>query len=447
MAYESIGKINGRQQYGTASGPSGPPPSTLAAQLVENVSSTTTRSSRPDETSELKRLFDVIERIKNQPDLLQSQSERIEHNHMLIYVCARVSLEGPKWDNPFHDRAELQSEALKAVNFFNVTIEETPAVLRFAAPQGSFLFRGEEPLWLWLFPKVLKLLGPSEFSSAQDAIGEFFQNIFSIASRDGSLWDLGPPLIQYIQGNFSCRSTQSFPTGMLANKKLTALVASCQSRSQTEDHELIEIDLPPEAVVTALVGNRSFPARNGCNYTIQGIEQAVRHAIGLLGVIKGAIISKSNPQRLDFYRQHTAWLLDSLISCNNLRAGLASSHEIDANSLVQIALDLLTAYRDISDAMDSVVTEKIYSVLAMLCTQLLTEAHGLLGDDENRISLRRAICVAMANLVRGAIEHRYISMIISSRLIGPLQNLVSEYPIVGFETDFWVRRLLPIDQA
>ncbi len=29
-------------------------------------------------------------------------------------------------------------------------------------------------------------------------------------------------------------------------------------------------------------------------------------------------------------------------------------------------------------------------------------------------------------------------MILSSRLIVPLQNFVNEYPIVGFETDFWV---------
>ncbi len=202
MAPESQGRAF-NQQIGPVSSGGGPPPSTLAAQLVENISSTTTRSSRPDETSELKRLFDVIERIKNQPGLLKSREDRVEHNHMLIYVCARVNLEGPKWDAPFGDRTELAAEALKAVSFFRVTIQETPSVLAFTVQPAAFLFRGQEPLWIWLLPKVLKLLGHVDFSGIQGDLQRLCHLILLTASQTASLWDLGLPLMTYLQGNFN----------------------------------------------------------------------------------------------------------------------------------------------------------------------------------------------------------------------------------------------------
>ncbi|KAJ4132971.1 serine/threonine-protein kinase M1 [Fusarium falciforme] len=75
----------------------GPPPSTLAAQLVENISAST-KSSRSDENSELKGFFAIIQRVKDDPALLKTPEERVENNHMLLYVYARVVLDGIRAD-------------------------------------------------------------------------------------------------------------------------------------------------------------------------------------------------------------------------------------------------------------------------------------------------------------------------------------------------------------
>ncbi|ROW10606.1 hypothetical protein VMCG_01625 [Cytospora schulzeri] len=163
----------------------GPPPSTLAAQLVGNIS-TSARSSRPDESSELKRLFEVIERVKNEPGALKTLDERVEHNHMLIYVYARVVLEGLKWDDPFADWEQLKADALKAVHFLKVTIPETPTVLNFTTDGTTFLHRGTEPLWVWLFPKLLRMLGHPKCAALTSALESLFHFIFLTASKSAA---------------------------------------------------------------------------------------------------------------------------------------------------------------------------------------------------------------------------------------------------------------------
>lgn len=181
---------------------SAPPPSTLAAQLVENIS-TSARSTRPDETAELQRLFAAIEKVKNQPDLLSEYEDRVEHNHMLIYVYARVVLEGLKWDEPFANTAQLRADAIRAINFLKITVNETPEVLLFTAPvDGSYLFRGTEPLWIWIFPKVLKLLGDGPCADLTAPIEAFFSEVYLSAARSTNVWHHLPQFLEYLRKNF-----------------------------------------------------------------------------------------------------------------------------------------------------------------------------------------------------------------------------------------------------
>jgi serine/threonine-protein kinase ATR len=186
-----------------------PPPSTLAAQLVENISASS-KSSRPDETAELKKFFGIIEKVKNQPDTLKSPQERVEHNHMLIYVYARVVLEGLKLEDPFASRAQLQADALRAINFLQVTIKETPEVLLASSPNGTFVFRGKEALWVWMLPRVLRMLGHSQCLILKDSIEEFLCTLYTLVCDTGCLWSLAPQIVAYLKevfsGNIGCSS-------------------------------------------------------------------------------------------------------------------------------------------------------------------------------------------------------------------------------------------------
>lgn len=184
------------------------PPSTLAAQLAGNIS-TSAKSSRPDEASELKRLFEEIERVKNKPESLKTPDEHVEHNHMLIYVYARVILDGLKWDDPFADREQLKTDALTAVHFLKVTIAETPVVLTFTTDGTAFLHRGPEPLWVWLFPKLLRMLGHPRCPALSSSLESLFHFVLVTASTTGGLWNASSPLYGYLQANFRCKMNAS----------------------------------------------------------------------------------------------------------------------------------------------------------------------------------------------------------------------------------------------
>ena len=177
----------------------GPPASTLAAQLVENIS-TTAKSTRPDETQEIKRLLGIIERVKNNPDLLTTPEEQVEHNHMLIYVYARVVLDSIKLDDPFVDRVALKTSALKAINFIRVTVKETPGVLGYTTDGTAFLFRGTEPLWLWILPRLLRMLGHAQCANLTAEISDFCRFLLLPQNANRATSAFAMPVVRYLQG-------------------------------------------------------------------------------------------------------------------------------------------------------------------------------------------------------------------------------------------------------
>jgi hypothetical protein len=217
-----------QQHHGFANttGGGGPPPSTLAAQLVENISaSTAAKSSRPDETTELKRLFATIEKVKNDPACLTTHDERVEHNHLLVYVCGGVFLESLKLDDAFTDRERLREDALKAVNFLRVTIKETPTVLKCTTDGKMFLGRGAEPLWVWILPKLLRMLGHRRCVGIAGKIEELCRFVLLLAAGDAGLWDLGKELMEYFRANLSGELSGFFAVSV------HCLIRSCCSYS------------------------------------------------------------------------------------------------------------------------------------------------------------------------------------------------------------------------
>ena len=229
MADGTPSKVNAPGARGLGADHTLPPPSTLAAQLVENLSPSA-KSSRSDENRELKSLFAIIQQIKDNPELLKSHAERVEHNHMLIYVYSRVVLDNIKPDDPFLDASHVGTEALRAINFLRFTIKETPSVLAFTGHHG-FVFRGQEPLWIWLLPRLLRILGHAKLHRLDDSIEGFLQYLMLVVARNGTLWEMAPQLSSYLRAIVSGKSSLCPTIQTLAN-----LLA--RSTGQTRSHEL-----------------------------------------------------------------------------------------------------------------------------------------------------------------------------------------------------------------
>lgn len=177
-----------------------PPPSTLAAQLVENISTAASnKSTRNTENGELKRLFSTIENIKNNPDLLQTSEDRIRHNHMLIYVYFRAVLDALRPDDPFLDKERMRAEGSKAIHFLRLAVVETPPVLVCSADPDEFLSRGSEPLWAWAFPKILRLLGHPLYHELSEPMVDLCRCIFKVTSRHAHLRSPVTSMVYYLR--------------------------------------------------------------------------------------------------------------------------------------------------------------------------------------------------------------------------------------------------------
>ncbi|KAK4125293.1 phosphatidyl inositol 3-kinase-like protein [Parathielavia appendiculata] len=405
------------QQHGFAESlgaASAPPPSTLAAQLVENISASATKSSRPDETTELKRLFATIEKVKNDPDCLMTHEERVQHNHLLVYVCGGVFLESLKLDDAFADRERLEADALKAVNFLEVTIKETPTVLKCTTDGETFLGRGREPLWVWILPKLLRMLGHRRCLGVSRKIEELCRYMLVLAAQDAALWDLGRGLMDYLRTN------------------LGAILARLELSVPSPHERPVEIKLPPKPFLEALADG----APRGCSFALTDAEHAIRHAVSLLTVIKGAVTSKSTTQAFLLYGQTQVWLLDTLQPLSSILVTWPTLVGVTFGHILEIATDLVEAHSDTHGSYQAVY-HKASAVLVAVCAHLLQNPKPFLAEDDDSISLRRRFCFAFIQLAKAAAKHAPTSRLIACGLITPAQRLASEHSVAGAGTDIW----------
>jgi serine/threonine-protein kinase ATR len=165
------------------------PPSTMAAQLINNLS-TPNKPSRRAEQEDLKKLMDDVSNQEASVAEFSNEEAKLEHKHKLIYVFARAVLERLAGDDPFLDVQKIVPQALDALEIFISTIREIPEVLiYYAKPESKLLSRGHEPLWFWLFPRVLALLGRRQCDSFAEKIKDFFHVCFEEVARSPKLWN------------------------------------------------------------------------------------------------------------------------------------------------------------------------------------------------------------------------------------------------------------------
>ncbi|KAI0204129.1 phosphatidylinositol 3 [Astrocystis sublimbata] len=394
-----------------------PPPSTLAAQLVENIS-TSARSSRPDETAELQKLFAAIEKVKNDPGHLTSYQDRIEHNHMLIYVYARVVLEGLKWDEPFANASQIRTDATRAINFMKIAVNETPEVLLFTTDNGTFLFRGSEPLWIWIVPKILRLLGNGLCADLAAPIEAFFGELFLAASRSEDLWCHIPQFMTYLRSNFD------------AVENILAELPSSTSRDPP-----LTVQLPQDRVLESVCGNLTGLLPNQCTYTLNLTSHTLRHASGLLSLLSTSLagprpISNAPPS----FQEVIPWLIDAAARINVIRNRWRYLTPLFLPQSLQTMISLLGAFKSLVNA-DVLVEEKAYLLLVCFCVDALTQrqnAFGLENGTEDGL-----LSVAIVKVSEACLLFSSVSRLASSQ-IGPiLEKPVSYENIAHPETDLW----------
>lgn len=216
MALVPRNAITNGQPNGHANGASASfdaPPSTMAAQLINNLS-TTNQPSRSAEQDELKRLFNEVSALENDLDNIHDLDAKLEHKHKLLYAFGHGLLEKLASSDPFVDNQLFLPFAPEAIDVFTQTIKEFPALLDYTLPPGIYLRgRGQEPLWIWLFPRILALFGRPQFKCLIEKIKHFFCVSFQVVSRLPKLWNLNALFFSYLKECVASMLDLQVPSG------------------------------------------------------------------------------------------------------------------------------------------------------------------------------------------------------------------------------------------
>ncbi|KAI5464134.1 hypothetical protein BGZ63DRAFT_349688 [Mariannaea sp. PMI_226] len=398
ISYSNNAVVLGPRDLNSGAANSRPPPSTLAAQLVENISAST-KSSKSDENSELKGLFTIIQRVKDDPTLLKTPEERVEHNHMLIYVYSRVVLEGIKFDDPFLDRANVQTEGLKAINFLRFAIKETPKVLIYKPEKDEFLFRGREPLWLWLLPQLLRLLGHPQCLELVESLETLLQYFLSVVAQVASLWDLAPDMILYLRTNLAC------------------IISHIQDPSTVRSHgdAITSLSIPPAFVLNHMLHDQALSGH--LTYPIDRTSQAIQQIKSLVNVLFYPVVSSDPAFRtVSCFSESTIWLLDTLIDMRAQQEGRGLVFADSSLRTISMALRVVQAF-SMNQSTPCLVFRKAVTLLILLCNEMVSspEESPVLITTESES--QRIYCVAIVTICQAIIKDRSLSRLAASKLV------------------------------
>jgi len=187
------------------------PPSTLAANFANNLS-TTRRPSRYDDQDEFQQLLLDVSKYEENPHGVTSIEERLEHCQELIYVVVIGVLEPLTQSNTSVNEQDQIQKASEGLDVLIVTIKEFSIVLdQIPGKRVQMLSGSGAPLWMWLFPQVLALVGSKRCDTLKDKITEFFKVSFSEVSTTLQLWALNSAFFGYLK---HCASSKHFYLGV-----------------------------------------------------------------------------------------------------------------------------------------------------------------------------------------------------------------------------------------
>lgn len=148
-----------------------PPASTVAAQIVENLTQGQYPARQPDKEEFQRLLHEILNPDDDGDDVAESVETNVDINCRLIYVVVRAGLDSLSNQDAFEDQDEIQKQAVASLSVVELTVRRSPEVLlsTLHGPQqvGS--------LYLWLVPRLFIILGSTENKLIRRRICEVFK--------------------------------------------------------------------------------------------------------------------------------------------------------------------------------------------------------------------------------------------------------------------------------
>lgn len=166
-----------------------PPPSTIAAQIVQHRSDGSARRE-----PENRALFGkLLQEYLKDPAAEESDAQI---NARLIHVIAEAGLDVFLKENPFaHDL--LVPQAKDSIAVIELVIQRYPKILVYVDAAGNGVTPA--PLVLWLLPKLFSLLGRPSLTALQESLRRLLSLCVQALSGTGDLWPKAVSILQLYQ--------------------------------------------------------------------------------------------------------------------------------------------------------------------------------------------------------------------------------------------------------
>ena len=177
-----------------------PPPSTLAAQIVNSLSKRKDHSKHQDQesfTQLLREILDAGDENDRQSDSIETN---VEVNHKIIYVVVKSGIEVLFRDDPFNKKADLVKQGLSSLAVIGLTIRRSPEVLFFRINGYEPDPKLGGPLFLWLVPAFLSILAWDGDREIHKSTLQVLRTILNIERKTHSRGFKPQSILKFVQG-------------------------------------------------------------------------------------------------------------------------------------------------------------------------------------------------------------------------------------------------------
>ena len=172
MANQAATRRDGRQAVGNEGGAL--PPSTLAAQIVEQHSASKGKTLNDDST-----FRQLLDEIRASPKAVEADPEG---NYKLITVVAEAGLSNATFKDPFTSPSFARDRVSACLEVIEVALRRTPSILMHNAQNPN----PDNALFWLLLSKVVSLLA---FPDMQKILRRFLRDVVLLLSRSPGNWE------------------------------------------------------------------------------------------------------------------------------------------------------------------------------------------------------------------------------------------------------------------
>lgn len=177
-----------------------PPPSTFAAQIVDNLERTQRQNSLSSSTAHLSELLNAI-LVADRQNLSSEEAfdNNLGVNQKLICVIVQARLLKLSSNNPFDDNDKLHRQACGCLAVIELLIRRFPDLL-YLHPEPQDTTRPDGPLFLWLLPHIINLINYRNHEDIQTGAKEVLTAIVHSHAQSPTVKGLPQPTLQYVRG-------------------------------------------------------------------------------------------------------------------------------------------------------------------------------------------------------------------------------------------------------